>query len=459
MVDISGSQPGDFNPAPLLDNFSPLALVGSGDNGLPRGRQAEMLGGFFSPDLPNTLENSIALASDNSLSGDLTSSTPGVNALNRTLATTTSDPITGADLLGRQVGVPERDLFRTDNSFLADRIWGQALPNPPRFRQILIEDGFLMERPFWRPRPDRPIPSNQGNMVDSPVTPLPGIEPGTPPVSAPTNTPVSSITPPLAQLPTPPAVPPTQPPVGTTTAITNFTPLIPNAIVFQASSTGTFAAANQTDTYTLNLRPDEPTTVAITLLDPSLQARVNYYASAGDLATTNSFTGTWYYEIQPSGATIPSQPYQLDLTSLQGAGQYKVQVFSNASLEEEIRAGQSNDTLPQAELLTNSGKPDLGERTFQYATIGRAEAGGTDYYLLYMLAGQSTNLNLLAPTSGLNLQILDTDGNVLINGISGNSGVAIQNYIALKQGFYYVRVSSQTQEQYSLVSTLTYPST
>ena len=145
-------------------------------------------------------------------------------------------------------------------------------------------------------------------------------------------------------------------------AITYLTPLVPvvplGSLIYTSQVDGSqvdgsFHAAGDQDSYTLDLDGEQTISVLLDPSDSSLVAKLELFGPDG--ASLGSLTGV------AGGAvilqTLPVTDagiYRIEATGIEGAGHYRVQVTLNAAIEEEAYTDITNDSRATAQDLTGS---------------------------------------------------------------------------------------------------------
>jgi hypothetical protein len=137
--------------------------------------------------------------------------------------------------------------------------------------------------------------------------------------------------------------------------------------------------------------------------------------------------------------------YTIDVTSLEGIGDYIPVAFVNADVELELVNGTSNNSAAPAQDLAPSSI-SLEGTADRLAVFGeKADGTDDDFYRVDLTAGQVAFVMATPDRGGnLDLSLLDSNGTTeLARGIAtfDNVGEVIQAFRATSTGTYYVKVS------------------
>jgi subtilase family serine protease len=242
------------------------------------------------------------------------------------------------------------------------------------------------------------------------------------------------------------------------------TPLQPvqpfGSLIHQGTLTADFTAVSETDSYTIALDGGQRLTVLLSPRDGSIAGQIEVLgpdseplggamaAAAGDAVALQNLL------LAASGA------YQINLTNLEGTGEYGLTLLLNAGFEQEslnAAAGGSNDGHAQAEDLTLSTVVLAGGAD-RLAVLGELAEGDVDMFQFSLSAGQHASLLMSSENGGGLLALLDGDGLELARGVAGasNHDQAIAEFRSELGGVYHARVSGgalQSPEAYRLVVT------
>jgi len=217
------------------------------------------------------------------------------------------------------------------------------------------------------------------------------------------------------------------------------------SLIYDTSTSGLLHAAGDVDSFTIDLDPGQLLTVyvdptgsvqlqsVLTIVAPDATVLATATAvAAGNEAVLQNLplgqAGTYTVLIAASGAT---------------SGPYTVHAQLNAAVEMEYHDGPANDSLAAAQAL-DSAFITFGSPTRRAAVAGVvANSTDSDYYALTLAAGEVfTAVADLSVTSSPILGVLDTDGTLLADSVSGSSNVdrIIGGFTASHAGTYYVRI-------------------
>ncbi|MCA9138051.1 MAG: hypothetical protein KDB00_14865, partial [Planctomycetales bacterium] len=155
--------------------------------------------------------------------------------------------------------------------------------------------------------------------------------------------------------------------------------------------------------------------------------------------------------------------YTLELAGLDGTtGSYSIRVIVNAAIEDESLGLGANNATTFAQDIGPSFISLGGGVASRGAVVGSTQPSianqqgftDDDYFKFTLLAGQSSSFALTSqPNKILNLDILDTNGNLLATAFDIGNGPAIDDLLAPASGTYYARVRGDSGIDYTLVVT------
>ncbi|MDH5639842.1 MAG: pre-peptidase C-terminal domain-containing protein, partial [Nitrospira sp.] len=233
--------------------------------------------------------------------------------------------------------------------------------------------------------------------------------------------------------------------------------LPPGTLIHGSIVHAEFTAEGETDTFTLSADVGHKLTIALQPVDLSIRGQIEVFDPTGVLlgsVTANSVGGFIILEnmsLDQVGGT-----YSLKLAGLEGTGNYDARVWLNTSIETESFGGVTNDTVWSATDL-NGSAVDLQGSATRLAILGQTEIGAPDYFSFSAQVGQSINIGLTSLTAdaGLTLEVLDGTGIAVATGSAeaANFDYFLSGLIAPADSTYYVRVSGEGGDHYSLVVT------
>lgn len=231
-------------------------------------------------------------------------------------------------------------------------------------------------------------------------------------------------------------------------------PLLPSgSLIYQESQSRQFTGPLETHSFSLDLDPNQTLGAVITPGEAGLQTRV-------------MVTGPGSLSIGPIVATQPGEPviihaipiseagtYSIEVTNVEGTGNYDLNLVLNAELEAE-----SNDALDQAQNIDASYLA-LDDSTGRAAVVGSLADQGTDvdWYAFSLSAGQIISLVLnSANQDGSSLKFYDPAGEWLAVGLPYSAGNMFQQRITSYEcpaaGTYYAAVEGRGQYTLVIVS-------
>lgn len=234
-------------------------------------------------------------------------------------------------------------------------------------------------------------------------------------------------------------------------------PLDPKApigsLIFDPPQSGLFGAAEDVDTFTVDLDANQTLSLALTPLDPSIQASVRLLTLDGTpIASSQAATAGEPVLVQ-TAPVLTAGTYQLAVESLDGAGAYELVIVLNAAVEEESLGLGANDDLGTAQSLDGSSVP-LQADADRLGALGTLD-GTDDFFSFTLDAGQLASIAATAQDeSAINLELLGTAGELLAIGAdTNNTSAAIDGFFAPVAGTYYAKVMGAAGERYTLMIT------
>ena len=146
------------------------------------------------------------------------------------------------------------------------------------------------------------------------------------------------------------------------------------AMVYRTSTSDNFAAANETDDFTLDLDAGQTVAILLQPQDSSLQGRLELLdPSAVSIGSVDANSAGDNILLQSVSAPT-SGTYRIDVSNLAGTGDYAMSVTLNAVVEDEPLVGSDNDTLASAQDLEPSAVSIDGNAD-RLAVVGEIERG------------------------------------------------------------------------------------
>ena len=235
------------------------------------------------------------------------------------------------------------------------------------------------------------------------------------------------------------------------------------SLIHMGPVSGSFDAANETDTYTVTVDQGQTLTIGILPKDSSIRSEISVTDPSNHTTTLDATTPGQAIALQ-NLSTGDGGTFTINFTNLEGTGSYEAAYWLNAQLETENYPGNAastdNDTSTAVDL--NGSSVALGTGRDRLAVVGIADGDDADYYAFTLEAGQGATL-ALAPTQSsartipLSLELLGPDGDRIALGEQGYSNVkqVIKGFFTQADGTYFAKVSGGVSEgtEYSLVIT------
>src|SRR4051812_4368243 len=238
----------------------------------------------------------------------------------------------------------------------------------------------------------------------------------------------------------------------------DFNPVAPaGSMVYASTQTGTLASAGPDVSYTLSLDAGQKVSVALVAQDPALRASIRLLAPDGTLLGSADAPAAGYNALLDSISGADAGDYSLVFHDLEGAGNFKADIYLNATREAESVIVATNDDIPNAQNLAPSeiSLPGGGKR---YAALGTTEAGAADFYKVDLADGDTATFRLASTVAGagsaLHLELQDASGTLIALGEStaNNFDQVIHGFVAPATGTYNLKVAGNGSEPYALVA-------
>ena len=238
----------------------------------------------------------------------------------------------------------------------------------------------------------------------------------------------------------------------------DFAPIAPaGGLVSFSSQTGIIGTTETELGYTLSLDAGQKVSVGFSAQDPGLQASIRLVGADGGLLGAGSAAAPGEPVLLDSIFAPSAGDYNLVFHSLQGAGDFRADIFLNATVEAESFGGANNNDPASAQSLAPS-ELMLPGGALRYAAVGTTEAATADFYQLDLVAGETASFGLAARTPGtgasLRLELQDAAGTLLAlgDGAATNFDQIISGFVVSAAGTYNLRVTGNGGEQYTLVA-------
>ncbi|MDO8208319.1 MAG: pre-peptidase C-terminal domain-containing protein, partial [Gallionella sp.] len=240
----------------------------------------------------------------------------------------------------------------------------------------------------------------------------------------------------------------------------DFNPVAPiGTMIHQSNQSGNLAAPDATASYTLTLDAGQKISVVLDTDDTDLRGTVELYDTDGtSLLGSANASDPGQMALLDSVTAGSAGDYRLDVRNLAGDGAFTLDVFLNATVEIEVTGSSANNTRGTAQDLAPSvlTLPGGGLR---YAAVGVTQAGEADFFSIALNQDEFLNIGLAAMQPGagnaLALELQDAAGNLLAvgDGSVTNFDQMILGYKASATGTYFLKVSGNGGEDYSLTAT------
>jgi hypothetical protein len=230
------------------------------------------------------------------------------------------------------------------------------------------------------------------------------------------------------------------------------------AWVYDPVATQFFHEAGDVDPLTIDLDAGQTATVLLTTQDATLRGQLELLAPDGSRSAVASAAAAGDSVLLQTVPVATAGTYQIEATSLVGAGSYEVQLILNAALEEESTGGPTNDDPASAQAIAGSLLP-LPENAARLALLGSlADETDVDLFVVSLQDQQPTTLTLVSQiefteASALSLELLDENGILVTMGLEQQSGQQGIRQVLLSAGDYFARVSGTAGMDYALVVT------
>jgi hypothetical protein len=232
--------------------------------------------------------------------------------------------------------------------------------------------------------------------------------------------------------------------------------LVPPAgsLVYTQVTTDSFEAAGETDSILADLDAGQTLSVVFTP-GSGIQGALSVTDPGGTEIGSGSASAADQPVVLQTLPVASAGTYSIDVESLAGTGDYRVQLWLNTHVELETYGGAANDALGSAEDISASSLvlPNGGERM---AVVGATGGSGPDYFSFTAGAGDVLTLALTSTEgqASLGLSLMDESGALLTLGQAGqadNVDSLIRGLVTPVAGTYAVAVYGAADQDYSLV--------
>ncbi|MEM9825059.1 MAG: CARDB domain-containing protein [Planctomycetota bacterium] len=146
--------------------------------------------------------------------------------------------------------------------------------------------------------------------------------------------------------------------------------------------------------------------------------------------------------------------YEIEISSIDGAGGYEVDLLLNGRFEGESELLVTNNSIGTAESIDGTSF-SLGGASDRIAVVGQSASNDDDLFAFTLSAGDSASLFLASEDPLIQLELQDSAGNALALGVGDaeNFAFSIDNFIASTTGDFFARVRGDSAEPYTLLVT------
>ena len=126
------------------------------------------------------------------------------------------------------------------------------------------------------------------------------------------------------------------------------------SLIYQSEQSASFVSSEETDAFTIDLAANQTLAGVVLPGDGSIRARIEVLDPNDNSLGVFDASAASQQSVFQSLAIVDAGVYQVQVTSLEGAGPYELQLLLNAAEEVERFAGATNDTLATAQDIDGS---------------------------------------------------------------------------------------------------------
>ena len=244
--------------------------------------------------------------------------------------------------------------------------------------------------------------------------------------------------------------------LGTGPFATPLTPVPPlGDLIYTGTDTHVLVTSTNVDDLTLPLNAGGTLTLIGTPTTSALQLTITVLDPSNNVVATATAPAAGQNSVIETAPVATTGTYTIKVSDAGGnVGLYSIQAYLNSY----VKQGNSNGTIGTAQDLTSSSYV-LGSGNADRLGVvdpNPPSQDTQDYYSFDLTQSQSATIVAESLNNeGLQITLLDGSGNVLATGVGGATNVSqsIQNYVASSTGEYYVEITGDPGDQYSLAVT------
>ncbi|QEG41240.1 CARDB domain-containing protein [Roseimaritima ulvae] len=254
----------------------------------------------------------------------------------------------------------------------------------------------------------------------------------------------------------------------------NITDLVPTplqelspagSLLYSETVSGLLEPTGDVDTFTINLDANQVVSVLLTPSAGDLVGRLELNDPSGNPVASVAASAAGQPAWLQSAAVDTAGVYEIRVEGTAGAGEFSLELYLNAALEDESVQGVTNDTLSTAENIDVSAVATFASAN-RLAVLGHTDAAATlsgddaetpDFFSFTLAAGTYNTIALTAASreDELQLELYDSAGQLLTIGVPDAKNVDrfIEGFSPTATDTFTARVSGAEETPYSLVVT------
>ncbi|MGZ3383732.1 MAG: SdrD B-like domain-containing protein [Isosphaeraceae bacterium] len=244
--------------------------------------------------------------------------------------------------------------------------------------------------------------------------------------------------------------------LGTKPFATPLTPVPPlGDLIYTGTNTHVLVTSTDVDDLTLPLNAGGTLTLIGTPTTSALQLTITVLDPSNNVVATATAPAAGQNSVIETAPVATTGTYTIKVGDAGGnVGLYSIQAYLNSY----VKQGNSNGTIGTAQDLTSSSYVLGSGNAVRLGVVdpNTPSQDTQDYYSFDLTQGQTATIVAESLNNkGLQITLVDGSGKVLATGVGGSTNVSqsIQNYVASSTGKYFIEITGDPGDQYSLVVT------
>ncbi|MGZ3300197.1 MAG: pre-peptidase C-terminal domain-containing protein, partial [Isosphaeraceae bacterium] len=244
--------------------------------------------------------------------------------------------------------------------------------------------------------------------------------------------------------------------LGTNPFATPLTPVPPlGDLIYTGTNTHVLVTSTDVDDLTLPLNAGGTLTLIGTPTTSALQLTITVLDPSNNVVATATAPAAGQNSVIETAPVATTGTYTIKVGDAGGnVGLYSIQAYLNSY----VKQGNSNGTIGTAQDLTSSSYVLGSGNAVRLGVVdpNPPSQDTQDYYSFDLTQGQTATIVAESLNNkGLQITLVDGSGKVLATGVGGSTNVSqsIQNYVASSTGKYFIEITGDPGDQYSLVVT------